>query len=86
MATPSSVLAWRLPGTGEPGGCHLWGRTESDTTDATWQQQRTFCCEEDTGLEKAGCAWAGKHHGLSICGTWRLWGLFGPDYERQDPE
>ena len=33
MATHSSVLAWRIPGTGEPGG--LWGRTESDTTEAT---------------------------------------------------
>ena len=32
MATHSSVLAWRIPGTGEPG---LWGRTESDTTEAT---------------------------------------------------
>ena len=52
--THSSVLAWRIPGTGEPGGllsmglhmpgqsqgwgslvgCHLWGRTESDTTEA----------------------------------------------------
>ena len=37
MATHSSVLAWRIPGTGEPGesqgrgslvGCCLWGRTE----------------------------------------------------------
>ena len=35
MATHSSVLAWRIPGMGEPGGCHLWGRTESDTTGAT---------------------------------------------------
>ena len=83
MATHSNVLAWRIPGMGEPGrlqsmgslrvgydwatslslftfihwrrkwqptpvflpgesqgqgslvGCHLWGRTESDTTDAT---------------------------------------------------
>ena len=35
MATHSSVLAWRIPGMGEPGGCHLWGRTESDTTEAT---------------------------------------------------
>ena len=34
MATHSSVLAWRIPGTGEPVGCHLWGRTESDTTEA----------------------------------------------------
>ena len=32
MATHSSVLALRIPGTGEPG---LWGRTESDTTEAT---------------------------------------------------
>ena len=35
MATHSSVLAWRIPGTGEPGGCRLWGRPESDTTEAT---------------------------------------------------
>ena len=27
MATHSSVLAWRIPGTGEPAGCRLWGRT-----------------------------------------------------------
>ena len=33
MATHSSVLAWRIPGMGEPGG--LWGRTESDTTEVT---------------------------------------------------
>ena len=35
MATHSSVLAWRIPGTGEPVGCHLWGRTESDMTEVT---------------------------------------------------
>ena len=35
MATHSSVLAWRIPGTGKPVGCCLWGRTESDTTDVT---------------------------------------------------
>ena len=23
-------------------GCHLWGRTESDTTEATWQQQQQW--------------------------------------------
>ena len=40
MATCSSVLAWRIPGTGKPGGCRLWGRTESDTTEATQQQQQ----------------------------------------------
>ena len=39
MATHSSVLAWRIPGMGEPGGLPwgglLWGHTESDTTEAT---------------------------------------------------
>ena len=33
MATHSSVIAWRIPGMGEPGGL-LWGHTESDTIDA----------------------------------------------------
>ena len=36
MATHSSVLAWRIPEV----GCLLWGRTESDTTEATQQQQQ----------------------------------------------
>ena len=35
MATHSSVLAWRIPGMGILVGCRLWGRTESDTTEAT---------------------------------------------------
>ena len=35
MATHSSVLAWRIPGTGSLVGWRLWGRTESDTTEAT---------------------------------------------------
>ena len=35
MATHSSVLAWRIPGMGSLVGCHLWGHTESDTTEAT---------------------------------------------------
>ena len=35
MATHSSVLAWRIPGTGSLVGCRLWGRTEWDTTEVT---------------------------------------------------
>ena len=35
MATHSSVLAWRIPGTGSLLGCRLRGRTESDTTEVT---------------------------------------------------
>ena len=62
MATHFSVLAWRIPGTGEPGGLpsmgraesHMGsGRTESNTTEATQQQQQqafkdVLCPSSDT--------------------------------------
>ena len=35
MATHSSVLVWRILGTESLVGCHLWGRTELDTTEVT---------------------------------------------------
>ena len=35
MATHSSILAWRIPGTEEHGGLLSVGHTESDTTKAT---------------------------------------------------
>ena len=35
MATLSSVLAWRIPGTGSLVGCRLRGRTKSDMTEVT---------------------------------------------------
>ena len=31
MATHSSILAWRIPGTEEPVGCRLWGHTDLAT-------------------------------------------------------
>ena len=34
-APHSSVLAWTIPGTGSLVACHLWGRTELFTTEAT---------------------------------------------------
>ena len=40
MATHSSVLAWRIPGTGSLVGCSLWGGTELGTTEPTQQQQQ----------------------------------------------
>ena len=47
METHSSILAWRIPGTGSLVGCHLWGCTELDKTEATQQQQqyniKTLC-------------------------------------------
>ena len=50
MATHSSVLALRIPGTGSLVGCRLWGRTESDTTEATQQQQQGLHCCPDFSL------------------------------------
>ena len=35
MATHSSVLAWRIPGTAEPGGQPSMGSHRVDTTEAT---------------------------------------------------
>ena len=35
MATHSSILAWRIPVTEEPGGLSPQGHKESDTTEAT---------------------------------------------------
>ena len=40
MATQSSILAWRIPGTGEPGGLPSMGSHRVGTTEATWQQQQ----------------------------------------------
>ena len=40
MATHSSVLAWRVPGTAEPGGLPSMGSHRVDTTEATQQQQQ----------------------------------------------
>ena len=40
MTTHSSVLAWIIPGTEEPGGLPSVGRTESDRSEATQQQQQ----------------------------------------------
>ena len=40
MATHFSALAWRIPGTAEPGGYRLWGCTELDTTEVTYQEQQ----------------------------------------------
>ena len=33
MATHSSILAWRIPWTEEPGGLHSMDRNESDATE-----------------------------------------------------
>ena len=35
MATPSSILGWRIPWTEEPGGYNPWGHKEWDATEVT---------------------------------------------------
>ena len=42
MATHSSVLAWRIPGMGEPGGLPSMGSHRVDTTEVTQQQQQQY--------------------------------------------
>ena len=54
MATHSSVLAWRIPGTGSLVGCCLWGRMESDMTEVTAAATVTIepTCLEPVPLNK----------------------------------
>ena len=39
VTTPSSILAWEIPWTEEPGELRPWDHTELDTTEATKQQR-----------------------------------------------
>ena len=54
MATRSSVLAWRTPGTGEPGGLPSMGGTELDTTEGTQQQPQQ--CHATTTPRRSAAA------------------------------
>ena len=49
MATHSSVLAWKIPGTGEPGGCRLCVHTQSDMTERLHFHFSLFCTGEGNG-------------------------------------
>ena len=51
MATRSGVLAWRIPGTEEPGGLQSMG-LESDTAELTHMHRGTILCQ--TGFH-SGC-------------------------------
>ena len=55
MATNSSVLAWRLPGTGEPGGLlsmgsHRVGHDRSDLKAAAAVQETRVATREESGV------------------------------------
>ena len=61
MASHSSILAQRIPRTEEPGGQPSMGCTESDTTEATQQQQQrqveapSFIQRQKDGSKEEGC-------------------------------
>ena len=82
MATHSSVLAWRIPGTAEPGGLPSMG---SDTTEATQQrQQPSWLCWVSVAARRllsscgkpglrSPCGSRASHRGgFSCCGAWAL--------------
>ena len=74
MATHSSILAWRIPWTKEPGGLQSMGSLESDTTEVTslslftfmhwrrkWQPTPVFLPGESQGLGSlVGCRLWGR--------------------------
>ena len=44
MATHSSILAWRIPWTEEPGGYSPWRHKESDVTDSIGHTYLGIAC------------------------------------------
>ena len=89
MATHSSVLAWRIPGMGEPGGLQsIWGRTESDTTEATQQQQHVQGIILDTqALRQHGTPHQELIFGCSIHVGWgKLLNLSKSQFYHQDEQ
>ena len=72
MATCSSVLAWRIPGTGEPGGLPSLG---SDTTEATQQQEQQQVRMFSTGRHSMRTG--SQYNYLSF--HWR-WGFGGQEW------
>ena len=71
-STHSSVLAWRIPGTGGLVGCRLWGRMELDTTERLPFHFSLSCIGEGMATHSSVLAWRiPGTGGLVGC---RLWG------------
>ena len=65
MATHSSVLAWRIPGTGEPGGLpsmgsHRVGHDWSDLAAAAADKALAFPCDSAVKIRPANAGTAGE--------------------------
>ena len=76
MATHSSVLAWRIPGTGEPGGLLSMGLTESDMTERLHFHFSLSYIEEGNGNPLQCFGWripgTGEPGGLPPMGSHRV--------------
>ena len=83
MATHSSVLAWRIPGTGEPGGLPSMGlhRVGHDTSDLAAAAAAAAAAMRETWVRSLGCEdplEKQKATHSSIL-AWRIpWLLFSP--------
>ena len=65
MATPSSILAWRIPSMEKPGGRRPGSHKESDTTEQLTHILLSFPSSQ---LVSWSCVWSAAHR-LSIKGT-----------------
>ena len=74
MATHSSVLAWRIPGMGEPGGLPSLGSLESDTTERL--HFHFHALEKEMATHSSVLAWRipgmGEPGGLPSMGSHRV--------------
>ena len=61
MATPSSVLAWRIPGTEEPGGLPSMGSHRVGRNKVTQQQQQQQQLTRTTGKQFKDCTLSFSH-------------------------
>ena len=60
-ATLSSILAWKIPRTEEPGGYSPWGRKELDTTEHIHSHTHTLTAVQGGRRESKGRAALGNH-------------------------
>ena len=80
MATHSSALAWRIPGTGEPGGLPSYGVAQSRTRLSDFTFTFHFrALEKETAAHSSVLAWripgTGEPGGLPSYGVAQSWTL-----------
>jgi len=82
MATHSSVLAWRIPGTGEPGGLpsmvswrvrHNWATSLLLFTFIHWRRKWQPTPVFLPGNPRDGRAWWAAIYGVTQSRTWLKW-------------